>query len=101
MLSFFSRYNILIPCSSYITTIINLGFFCCRVHLLSSFCKATSIVCYDGYCTAVLLSSKALENASIWAILLPFLYSIVKSYYCSLHNYQILLLNGKFTVHIV
>src|SRR6266498_4352273 len=79
----------------------NLGFICYRAFLLSSFCRATSM-CYCGSCcTAVWLFSKALENASIWAILLPFLCSMVKSYCWNLHNYQALLPDGRFTVLIV
>src|SRR6266542_498538 len=82
-------------------TIINLGFICCRALLLSSFCRATGI-CYRGGCyTAVWLSSKVLENASTWAILLSFLCSMVKLYCWSLHNHQALLSNGKSTVQIV
>src|SRR6266542_28317 len=82
-------------------TIINLGFVCCRALLLSSFCKATDMCYRGGCCTAVWLSSKALKNASTWAILLPFLCSIVKSYCWSLHNHQALLPDGKSTVRIV
>src|SRR6266540_4448742 len=82
-------------------TIINLGFICYRALLLSSFCRATGICYRDGCCTAVWLSSKALETASTWAILLPFLCSIVKSYCWSLYNYQALLPDGKSTVLIV
>src|SRR6266542_3383028 len=82
-------------------TIINLSFVCCRALLLSSFCRATGICCHDSCCTAVWLSSKALKNASTWAILLPFLYSIVKSYCWSLHNHQALLSDGKSTVQII
>src|SRR6266545_683450 len=79
----------------------NLGFVCCRALLLSSFCKATGMCCRDGCCTAVWLSSKALENASTWAILLPFLCSMVKSYCWSLHNHRTLLSDGRSTVLIV
>src|SRR6266542_6295503 len=89
------------PCSSYITTIINLGFICCRALLLSSFCRATGTCCRGGYRTAVWLSSKALENASTWAILLPFLSSMVKSYCWSLHSHRAFLPDGKSTVLIV
>src|SRR6266498_3806615 len=79
----------------------NLDFVCCQTLLLSSFCKATSM-CYHGdCCTAVWLSSKVLKNASIWAILLPFLCSIVKSYCWSLYNHRALLPDGKSTVLIV
>src|SRR6266496_6612312 len=79
----------------------NLGFVCCRALLLSSFCRATGMCCHGGCCTAIWLSSKAFENASTWAILLPFLCSIVKSYCWSLHNHQALLSDGKSTVRIV
>src|SRR6266496_4117510 len=79
----------------------NLGFVCCQTLLLSSFCRATGICCFDGCCTAVWLSFKALENASTWAILLPFLCSMVKSYCWSLHNHRTLLLDGRSTVLIV
>src|SRR6266498_4414521 len=59
-------------------------------------------MCYRGGCyTAVWLSSKTLENASTWAILLPFLCSMVKSYCWSLHSHQALLPDGKFTVQMV
>src|SRR6266498_3363354 len=37
----------------------------------------------------------------MWAILLPFLCSMVKSYCWSLHNHQILLPNGRSTVWII
>src|SRR6266542_4338033 len=79
----------------------NLGFVCCRALLLSSFCRATGMCCHGGCCTAVWLSSKVLENASTWAILLPFLCSIVKSYCWSLHNHRALLPDGKSTVLMV
>src|SRR6266540_1303294 len=79
----------------------NLGFVCYRALLLSFFCRATRMCCRDSCCTAVWLSSKALENASTWAILLPFLCSMVKSYCWSLHSHQALLLDGKSTVLIV
>src|SRR6266542_3940530 len=79
----------------------HLDFGCCRAILLSSFCRATGICCRGGCCTAVWLSSKVLENALTWAILLPFLCSIVKSYCWSLHNHQALLLDDKSTVQIV
>src|SRR6266498_5190195 len=82
-------------------TIMNLSFVCYQVLLLSSFCRATGICCHCGCCTTVWLSSKALENASTWAILLSFLYSIVKSYCWSLHNHQALFPDGKSTVLIV
>src|SRR6266542_2123399 len=82
-------------------TIINLDFVYCQALLLSSFCRATGICYHDGCCTAVWLSSKALENASTWAILLLFLCSMVKSYYWSLHNHQALLPDSKSTVQIV
>src|SRR6266498_4629851 len=79
----------------------NLGFVYYQALLLSSFCRATGI-CYRGGCyTAVWLSSKVLENASTWAILLPFLCSMVKSYCWSLHNYRALLSDGKSIVQIV
>jgi len=83
------------------TIIIYLSFLCCQALLLSSFCRATDIFCHSGCCTAVLLSFKTFENASTWAILLPFLCSIVKSYCWSLHNYQALLSDGRSTVLIV
>src|SRR6266540_3433817 len=79
----------------------NLGFVCCRTLLLSSFCKVTEMCYFDSCYTAIWLSSKALENASTWAILLPFLCSMVKSYCWSLHNHWALLLDGKSTVLIV
>src|SRR6266511_4758364 len=82
-------------------TIINLGFVYCRALLLSSFCRATGMCYLGGCCTAVWLSSKALEKASTWAILLPFLCSIVKSYCWSLHNHRALFPDGKSTVRIV
>src|SRR6266498_2517489 len=82
-------------------TIINLGFFCCLALLLNSFCRATGIYYLGGYYTVIWLSSKTLKNASTWAILLPFLCSIVKSYCWSLHNHQALLPDSKSTVQIV
>ena len=88
-------------CSLYIVTIIYLNFVCYQALYLSSFCRATDIRYHSDYWIAVLLSSKALENVSTWIILLPFLYSMVKSYCWSLHNYQALLLNSKSTVCIV
>src|SRR6266511_3058345 len=82
-------------------TIINLGLVCCRALLLSSFCRAIGMCYLAGCCIAVWLSSKALENTSTWAILLPFLCSIVKSYCWSLHNHRALLPDGRSTVLIV
>src|SRR6266542_5395404 len=79
----------------------NLGFICCRALLLSSFCRATGMCCRGGCRTAVWLSSKALENASTWAILLLFLCSMVKSYCLSLHNHRALLPDGRSIVLIV
>src|SRR6266508_5001901 len=79
----------------------NLGFVCCQALLLSSFYRATGMCCRGGCYTMVWLSSKALEKASTWAILLPFLCSMVKSYCWSLHNHRALLPDGKSTVQIV
>ncbi len=101
ILPLLSQYNILILYSSYMVTIINLSFICYHAFHLSSFCKAISIFCHDSYCVATLFSSKAFKNASTWAILLPFLYLIVKSYCWSLHNHQALFPNGRSTVRIV
>src|SRR6266498_2985932 len=82
-------------------TIMNLDFVCCQALLLSFFYRATGMCCRDGCYTAVWLSSKALENVSMWTILLPFLCSIVKSYCWSLHNHWALLPDGRSTVLIV
>src|SRR6266498_5235160 len=79
----------------------NLGFVCYLTLLLSSFCRTTGMCCHDGCCTAVWLSFKALEKASTWAILFPFLCSIVKSYCWSLHNHRALLPDGRSTVLMV
>ena len=78
-----------------------MGFFCCQTLHLNFFCKANDIS-FQGDCyIAILLFSSVFENTLTWAILLPFLCLIIKSYYWSLHNYQALLSNGKSTVQII